>query len=159
MTDKFTLRDFLVYFTTGSLSVISLSILFFKPLFDETSLFLANHMYIKEFSSLLIVLLIPLLYFIGHIIHGIDPYRSMELVLPIDGKDPCRSPSNAQSSSRNGSSSSSRSEGAITVPPKTRVASLTCPAVVVYRELIWTRARIRAPSTRAASPASPAVAW
>lgn len=77
MTDKFTLRDFLVYFTTGSLTVISLSVLFFKPLFDETSLFLANHMYIKEFSSLLIVLLIPLLYFIGHIIHGID-YQTLK---------------------------------------------------------------------------------
>lgn len=72
MTDKFTLRDFLVYFTTGSLAVISLSILFFKPLLNEISLFLVNHMYIKEFSSLLIVLLIPFLYFIGHIIHGID---------------------------------------------------------------------------------------
>jgi len=77
MTDKFTLRDFLVYFTTGSLAVISLSILFFKPLFDEISLFMANHMYIKEFSSLFTILLIPFLYFIGHIIHGID-YQTLK---------------------------------------------------------------------------------
>ena len=85
MKDKFTLRDFLVYFTTGSLTIISLSILFFNPLLDKISLFLASHTYVKEFSSLLIVLLIPVLYFIGHIIHGID-YQTMKSYIFIHRK-------------------------------------------------------------------------
>ena len=72
MNDKFTLRDFLVYFTTGTLTVLSMNMLFFNEILSESTGFFEKYKFISEFSGLLIVLAVPLIYFIGHLMHVID---------------------------------------------------------------------------------------
>ncbi len=52
-----------------------------------------------------------------------------------------------------------RSGGAMTSPEKLLFASSIWLAVVVYRGLIWTRARVLTLRVIAAAPASPAVEW
>jgi hypothetical protein len=70
MNDKFTLRDFLVYFTTGTLTLLSIDLLFFNEILSETADFFEKYKFISDFSGLFIVLAVPLIYFIGHLIHG-----------------------------------------------------------------------------------------
>ena len=71
MSDKFTLRDFLVYFTTGSLTLLSIDLLFFREILTIISDFFEKYKFVTDFSGLLIVLAVPLIYFIGHLIHGL----------------------------------------------------------------------------------------
>lgn len=71
MIDKFTLRDFLVYFTTGTLTLLSIDLLFFNEILAEIVNFFDKYKFVTEFSAFLIVLSVPLIYFIGHMIHGI----------------------------------------------------------------------------------------
>jgi hypothetical protein len=71
MNDKFTLRDFLVYFTTGTLTILSIDLLFFSEILSKTTDFFEKNKFISDFSGLLIVLAVPVTYFIGHLIHGL----------------------------------------------------------------------------------------
>ncbi|MBS1780111.1 MAG: hypothetical protein JST70_12340 [Bacteroidetes bacterium] len=69
MEDKFTLRDFLVYFATGLFFLLVL-----LRTFDNTLLkfFNIEKSDIKDNEALVIFLLLPGLYLIGHFIHGLD---------------------------------------------------------------------------------------
>lgn len=77
MSDKFTLRDFLVYFTTGTLTLISIDLLFFSEILTIFSDFFEKYKFATEFSWLLIVLVVPLIYFIGHLIHALGFFSLM----------------------------------------------------------------------------------
>lgn len=69
MNDKYTLRDFLVYFSTGI--YLLLTVLYeFKLTFLK--FFSISQIDILENKTITIFLLIPTLYLIGQIIHGID---------------------------------------------------------------------------------------
>jgi len=69
MNDKYTLRDFLVYFSTGI--YLLLTVLYeFKLSF--LSYFSISQSDILEHKTLTIFLLIPTLYLVGQIVHGID---------------------------------------------------------------------------------------
>lgn len=72
MSDKFTLRDFLVYFTTGTMTIVSFCIIFFNETLREITDFFEKYSFINDFSGLLIILAVPVIYFIGHIILGLD---------------------------------------------------------------------------------------
>lgn len=69
MSDKFTIRDFLVYFITGIFLLLSLLFEFKNSLFN---FFMIEIDKAKEFSTLYIFLLIPGLYLAGHIVQGVD---------------------------------------------------------------------------------------
>lgn len=72
MSDRFTLRDFLVYFTTGAMTVVSIDVIFYNKILQEATVFFCKYNFINEFSGLFIVLAVPLIYFIGHLVHGLD---------------------------------------------------------------------------------------
>lgn len=72
MNYNFTLRDFLVYFSTGALLIICIDIIFFNEILIIISRFLEKYIFIKEFTGLLILLVIPFIYLIGNILHSID---------------------------------------------------------------------------------------
>lgn len=69
MADKYTIRDFLVYFLTGLFLLVTLMYKFDGSLLDYFRITQAD---IKENSALTIFLLVPGLYILGHIIFGID---------------------------------------------------------------------------------------
>lgn len=69
MNDKFTVRDFLVYFLTGLYFLLTLINQFHLSLL---SYFLISKDDIQQNSALTIFLLIPGLYLLGQTIHGID---------------------------------------------------------------------------------------
>ena len=71
MTSKFTLRDFLVYFTTGALFIVSIDIVYFDKLLNISSTFFQKYEFIKEFSGILIVFIIPIIYLTGHLLHSV----------------------------------------------------------------------------------------
>lgn len=69
MIDKYTVRDFLVYFLTGLFLIVTL--------INELGIVLLEYFQItkvdiKENSALVVFLLIPGLYILGHVVHGID---------------------------------------------------------------------------------------
>lgn len=74
MNDKFTLRDFLVYFTTGTLTLLSIGLLFFSETLTIILGFFEKYKFVTDFSGLLIVIAVPLIYFIGHLIHALDTF-------------------------------------------------------------------------------------
>ena len=65
MENKFTIKDFLVYYLTGFYVVIVLALLFLKV--DSISFCL-----LEKYSTLIIIFSIPLIYLIGQTTHGID---------------------------------------------------------------------------------------
>ena len=69
MTDKYTVRDFLVYFITGLFLLLTLLYRFGISLLE---FFRITQTDIKDNSALTVFLLIPLLYILGHIVHAID---------------------------------------------------------------------------------------
>jgi len=71
MTSKFTLRDFLVYFTTGALFLVSIDLIYFYKLLNISSEFFSEYEFINEFSGLLIVFTIPIIYLTGHFLHSV----------------------------------------------------------------------------------------
>lgn len=85
MNDKYTLRDFLVYFTTGTMTIVSIDILFFNKILEKTGDFFGKYTFINEFSGLLIILVVPMIYFIGHLIHGLD-FLSLKIYIVIHKK-------------------------------------------------------------------------
>lgn len=73
MEIKFTVRDILVYFLTGIGLVFMLMVLFFKEIMDyQEAIF---EVLPKENQTLIIILLIPLIYLLGHIADSIDLIR------------------------------------------------------------------------------------
>lgn len=69
MNDKFTIRDFFAYFLSG------IAILLFALVnsYDSTLKFLvANKEIIKDFTALIIFFTIPIAYFLGQTLHGLD---------------------------------------------------------------------------------------
>lgn len=71
MTTNFTLRDFLVYFSSGAFLLLSLDFIFFESILNITENFFSKHIFIKEFAGLLIIFVVPLIYILGHILHGL----------------------------------------------------------------------------------------
>lgn len=69
MTDKYTIRDFLVYFITGLFLLVTLLYRFGISLLDFFRITTTD---IKDNSALTIFLLIPGLYILGHFVHAID---------------------------------------------------------------------------------------
>lgn len=69
MTEKYTFRDFLVYFLTGLFLLLTLLHEFNNSLLDY---FKITKQDISENSAITIFLLVPGLYLLGHIIHGMD---------------------------------------------------------------------------------------
>lgn len=65
MTDKFTLRDFLVYSLVG----LTASLIFYTY---EPTLVKATLNGLKDFSDFATIVFVPIFYLIGHIIMGID---------------------------------------------------------------------------------------
>lgn len=69
MNDKYTLRDFLVYFTTG---IYLLMTVLYEFQLSFLNYFSISQKELLENITITIFLLIPILYLIGQIIHGID---------------------------------------------------------------------------------------
>jgi hypothetical protein len=69
MKDKYTVRDFLVYFLTGLFLLLTLLYKFNNLLLEYFDVSKAD---IKDNSVITVFLLIPGLYIVGHIIHGFD---------------------------------------------------------------------------------------
>lgn len=65
MSWNFTYRDFITYFFTGAIFIACVAGLYFDSI-------LATLKIIDGHEALIVIFLIPLIYFIGHIIHSID---------------------------------------------------------------------------------------
>jgi hypothetical protein len=69
MEDKYTLRDFLVYFTTGLYLLLVLLEVYNLQLLRFFNVTKGD---IKDNQAIIIFLLLPTLYLLGHFIHGVD---------------------------------------------------------------------------------------
>ncbi|RKE04403.1 hypothetical protein [Marinifilum flexuosum] len=85
MTTNFTLRDFLVYFSSGAFLIIILDLIFFESILNITEDFFSKHTFIKEFAGLLIIFVIPLIYILGHILHGLG-FLSLKIYIAFHSK-------------------------------------------------------------------------
>lgn len=83
MTTNFTLRDFFVYLVTGQTLIICVGTIFFKEIFKWTIDFFSKYEFIKDFSILLIIFLVPAIYLLGHIIGSLS-YNLLQLYVWID---------------------------------------------------------------------------
>lgn len=82
MNDKYTLRDFLVYFTTGTITILTLYLIFFNDIHNSINNYIFEYKQLNDFTGLLVILAVPLVYFIGHIVHGLD-YLSLKIYISI----------------------------------------------------------------------------
>ncbi|NAS13698.1 hypothetical protein [Poritiphilus flavus] len=71
MTARFTLRDFLVYFSSGSFFVLLMDVVYFDLILKIVSDFFKNYEFLDGFATLLGIILVPLVYILGHILHGV----------------------------------------------------------------------------------------
>lgn len=69
MSDKFTLRDFFAFFFSGIVVILFMYANYFDSINSAIS---CNLTKIKDFTSLIIFLTIPVAYFLGQIVHSID---------------------------------------------------------------------------------------
>jgi hypothetical protein len=69
MNDKFTIRDFFAYFLSG---IAVLLFLFVNNYKNVTEYLFSNKDALKDYTSLVIFFSIPIAYFLGQILHGID---------------------------------------------------------------------------------------
>ena len=69
MSDKYTIRDFLVYFITGLFLLVTLLYRFGTSLLGFFGITITD---IKDNYALTIFLLVPGLYILGHLVHAID---------------------------------------------------------------------------------------
>lgn len=84
MTDKFTIRDMLVYTFLGFTAII------FYSLYDEK--FILNIIVnLKDYTNLSILLLIPIFYLIGHIIMSVDDFIFNCILKKLYPKNECLS--------------------------------------------------------------------
>jgi len=72
MTTNFTFRDFIVYLLTGLTLLLCIGLIFFDDIFTLTTSFFTKYQFIKEFSFLVTIFLIPFIYLTGHIIGTTD---------------------------------------------------------------------------------------
>ncbi|HLP38079.1 hypothetical protein [Lacibacter sp.] len=85
MTTNFTLRDFFVYLLSGLTLLICLGTIFHAELFRLTVIFFDKYDFVKEFSFLVTILLIPAIYLLGHIIGSLS-YGSLQFFVWTDKK-------------------------------------------------------------------------
>lgn len=69
MESKYTIRDFMVYALTGIYFMISIAIVMFESIKN-----IVKYEVIKDNQTLIIFFIIPIAYFLGHIIHGLDTF-------------------------------------------------------------------------------------
>jgi hypothetical protein len=78
MTTNFTLRDFFVFLLTGLTLTVSMSILFYDEIFDTLVCVYNKYPFIKDISFILTVLIVPIIYLLGHFI-GTLSYLCLKL--------------------------------------------------------------------------------
>lgn len=83
MTTNFTLRDFFVYLLVGLTLIICLGSLFTSEIIKLTVNVFSTYDFIKDFSFLVTILLIPTIYLFGHIIGSIS-YNLLQLYVYLD---------------------------------------------------------------------------
>lgn len=74
MNTNFTLRDFFVYMLSGLILTICAGVIFINDVFNWAIDFFKSYTFIKDFSFLITILLIPIIYLFGHIIGTISYY-------------------------------------------------------------------------------------
>jgi len=72
MTTNFTLRDFFVYLLTGLILILSVGFVFQNEIFNLSLTFFEKYDFINEFSFLITIFLIPVIYILGHLIGSIN---------------------------------------------------------------------------------------
>ena len=72
MTTNFTFRDFIVYLLTGLTFILCVGLIFRSDLFTLTTTFFTKYDFISDFSFLVTIFLIPIIYLLGHSIGTID---------------------------------------------------------------------------------------
>lgn len=83
MATNFTLRDFFVYLLTGLTLIICVGSIFFDEIFKWTIDFFSKYEFIKDFSFLVIIFLVPAIYLLGHIIGSLS-YNLLQLYVLLD---------------------------------------------------------------------------
>lgn len=83
MTTNFTLRDFFVYLLTGLTLIICVGTIFFEDIFKWTIDFFSKYEFIKDFSFLVTIFLIPAIYLLGHIFGSLS-YNLLQLYVWLD---------------------------------------------------------------------------
>lgn len=77
MTTNFTLRDFFVYLLTGLTLIICVGTIFWEHIFKWTIDLFSKYEFVKDFSFLVTIFLIPIIYLLGHGIGSIS-YNSLQ---------------------------------------------------------------------------------
>jgi hypothetical protein len=72
MTTNFTLRDFFVYLLTGLTLIICVGTIFVGDIFIWSIDFFSKYEFIKDFSFLVTIFLVPAIYLLGHIIGSLS---------------------------------------------------------------------------------------
>ena len=72
MTTNFTLRDFFVYLLTGLIFSLSFGFIFHDEIFNISLKIFDKYDFITEFSFLLTIFLLPLIYLVGHLIGSLS---------------------------------------------------------------------------------------
>lgn len=85
MRTNFTIRDFFVYLLTGVTFILSVGIIFFNSIFEFTIDMFEKYIFIKDFSFLVTIFLIPIIYLLGHFIGSIS-YNTLQLFIWADKK-------------------------------------------------------------------------
>lgn len=90
MTGNYTLRDFLVYFSTGAFCCALIYILDVHCWNQKSVDFFKNYQIVKEFAPALIIPIIPVLYVVGHIVHALGVvslklYVTLHIFLTVKG--------------------------------------------------------------------------
>jgi hypothetical protein len=83
MTTNFTLRDFFVYLLAGLTLIICVGTIFFDDIFKLTIDFFSKYEFIKDFSFLVTIFLVPAIYLLGHIIGSLS-YNLLQLYVWLD---------------------------------------------------------------------------
>jgi hypothetical protein len=78
MTTNFTLRDFFVYLLTGLTLIICVGTIFIGDIFKWTAEFFSKYEFIKDFSFLVTIFIVPAIYLLGHIIGSLS-YNSLQI--------------------------------------------------------------------------------
>jgi hypothetical protein len=69
--EKFTIRDFLVYFSTGIIGILLVSLVHYREIIDFK---LLNSSQIEKINTSFYVASIPLIYFIGHMVQTFEDF-------------------------------------------------------------------------------------
>lgn len=82
MTTNFTFRDFFVYLLVGLTFIICMGIIFIQDIFSFTVNFFDSYKFVKEFSFIITIFLIPVIYLAGHVI-GSASYYTLRLYVRV----------------------------------------------------------------------------